>query len=38
MYDAAHAESMLRWETVLECVDKLHIIEYAIADRNGTVD
>jgi exonuclease III len=37
MYDAVHAEVILRWEHVLKSVDNLYIIEYAIADRNGTI-
>jgi hypothetical protein len=35
--DAVHAEATLRWEDVLKCVDKTYIIEYAIADRKGTI-
>jgi hypothetical protein len=37
MYDAVHAEVILRWENVLKSVDNLYIIEYAIADQNGTI-
>jgi hypothetical protein len=37
IYDAVHAETILKWEEVLKCIDKLYVIEYAIADRNNTI-
>jgi hypothetical protein len=37
MYDAVHAEAVLRWEDVLKSVENMYIIEYAIADKSGCI-
>ena len=37
MYNAVHAGATLSWESMLSCVENLYIIEYAIADRNGSL-
>jgi hypothetical protein len=37
MYSAVHAEAILRWEEVLKSVDKMYIVEYAIADKAGRI-
>ena len=37
IYDAVHAETILRWEDVLCAVERLYVIEYAIADKTDTM-
>jgi hypothetical protein len=37
MYDAVHAQVILKWEEVLKSVDNMYIIEYAIAEKSDQI-
>jgi hypothetical protein len=38
IYDCNHNGTVPRWENMLRAIDRVYVLEYAIAEQNGRVD